>query len=98
MSNTGVRDTLMRDLHDYACGRLPTPSVRIATIENWSTQVRMLGKPFKLVVRGRVYDHKEMDNGDEFCSAAVLWFDRKARFFRTTGNTYWLGAQEGDSA
>jgi len=101
MSNTGVKETLARDLDDYTCGRLPSPTLKLPCIEFWETEVRPLGKAFKLVVRGRG-GHPEIEDSEPFCSAAVMWFDRKNRWFRTTENTYALGepnlADDGDAA
>jgi hypothetical protein len=96
MSNTGFKETLLRDMADYSCGRSPSPSVRVPKIEFWETEVRMVGKDYKLVIRGRVWGHREIEDGEEFCSAAVMWLDRNGRFFRTAGNIYALGEPNGD--
>jgi len=100
MSNTGYRETLEGDMADYACGRGPSPFVllRAPIIENWSTEVRPLGKAFKLVVRGQVWGHPDEDigDGDQFVSAALIWFDRKHRWCRTTQRVYRLGEHAGD--
>lgn len=98
MSNTGLKETLARDVQDYTCGRSPSPLVllRAPRIEFWETEVRPIGKEFKLVVRGRAWGHREIEDGEEFLSAAVMWFDRKGRFFRTANSTYALGEPNGD--
>jgi hypothetical protein len=98
MSNTGFKDTLLRDLADYTTGREPSPllMLRAPVIEDWSTEVRSVGKEFKLVVTGRAKGHPEYADGDMIASAAVLWFDRKLRWIRTAQRVYRLGEHAGD--
>lgn len=98
MSNTGWKDDLARDLEAYALGETPSPfeQLRAPTIENWTTQVRRVGKEFKLVVMGQAKRHPDYQDGDDICTAAVHWFDRKGRFIRTAHRIYVLGEQAGE--
>lgn len=98
MSNTGFRETLVRDIECYTCGEQPSPllMLRAPRIENWSTEIRPIGKEFKLVVKGQAKGHPDYDDGEYICTAAVLWFDRKSRFVRTARCVYQLGEQAGE--
>jgi hypothetical protein len=97
MSNTGWKEDLARDLEAYALGETPSAfeQLRAPTIENWWTEVRPLGKEFKLVVRGEARKHLDFADGEDMCTAAVHWFDRHGRFVRTAHRLYLLGEQRG---
>ena len=98
MSNTGWKEDLARDIEAYGLGETPSPfeQLRAPTIENWTTQVRRIGKEFKLVVMGQARKHPDYQDGDHICTAAVHWFDRHERFIRTAHRIYVLGEQAGD--
>ncbi|WP_340672313.1 hypothetical protein [Bradyrhizobium ottawaense] len=98
MSNTGWKEDLARDLESYAIGEEPSAfeQLRAPTIENWTTEVRRVGKEFKLVVKGQARKHPDYDEGEDICTAAAFWFDRKERFVRTAHRLYMLGEQRGD--
>lgn len=98
MSNTGVKEDLARDIEAYTFGETPSPfeMLRAPTIEQWRTEVRRVGKQFKLVVKGEARKHPDYQDGEEIRTAAVLWFDRKERFCRTAQRLYVLGEQFGE--
>lgn len=98
MSNTGFKETLLRDLECYTRGEQPSPLLLLGApvIEDWSTEVRPLGKEFKMVVTGRAEGHPEYADGDMISTAAVVWFDRKCRWCRTVNRVYRLGEHAGD--
>lgn len=98
MSNTGWKEDLARDLEAYGLGEVPSAfeMLRAPTIEHWSTEVRAMGKEFKLVIKGQARKHPDYQDGEDICTAAVHWFDRKARFARTAHRVYALGEQRGD--
>lgn len=98
MSNTGWKEDLARDLESYTLGETPSAfeQLRAPTIENWSTAVRPVGKEFKLVIKGQTKRHPDYTDGEDICTAAVMWFDRKGRFARTAHRLYVLGEQAGD--
>lgn len=98
MSNSGWKQDLARDLEAYGLGEEPSAfeQLRAPTIENWTTQVRRVGKEFKLVVMGQSRKHPDYDDGEDICTAAIHWFDRKARFARSAHRLYMLGEQAGD--
>ncbi|WP_340672289.1 hypothetical protein [Bradyrhizobium ottawaense] len=98
MSNTGWKEDLARDLEAYTLGETPSPfeQLRAPTIEQWRTEVRRVGKEFKLVVRGQARKHPDYQDGEDICIAAIHWFDRKGRFARSTHRLYMLGEQRGD--
>lgn len=98
MSNSGWKQDLARDLEAYGLGEEPSAfeQLRAPTIENWTTQVRRVGKEFKLVVMGQARKHPDYDDGEDICTAAVHWFDRHARFIRTAHRLYVLGEQAGE--
>lgn len=98
MSNTGWKGDLARDLESYALGEEPSAfeQLRAPTIENWSTEIRRVGKEFKLVVKGQARKHPDYDDGEDICTAAIHWFDRKARFARSAHRLYMLAEQAGE--
>lgn len=98
MSNTGWKQDLARDIESYTLGEVPSPfeMLRAPIIMDWATEVRRVGKEFKLVVLGQAKRHPDYDDGEVFCTAAAFWFDRKARFLRTAHRIYALGDQAGD--
>jgi hypothetical protein len=98
MSNTGWKDDLARDLEAYGLGEEPSAfeMARASVIEHWSTEIRRIGKGFKLVVVGQARRHPDYEDGDRICTAAVHWFDRHARFVRTAHRIYVLGEQAGE--
>jgi hypothetical protein len=98
MSNTGARQDFLRDIECYTCGEEPSPllMLRAPRIELWSTEVRRIGKEFKLVVKGQAKGHPEYIDGDDICTPAIIWFDRKNRFIRTAHRVYGLGEQAGE--
>lgn len=98
MSNTGWKSDLQRDLESYGLGETPSAfeELRAPTIEQWTTEVRPIGKEFKLVVRGEARKHPDYVDGEHICTAAVFWFDRHGRFVRTAHKLYMLGEQRGD--
>lgn len=99
MSNIGWKqDHLARYLEAYGLGEEPSPfeMARAPIIENWTTEIRRIGKEFKLVVKGRSKKHPDYDDGEDICTAAIHWFDRKARFARSAHRLYMLGEQAGD--
>ncbi|SDJ74262.1 hypothetical protein SAMN05216338_106317 [Bradyrhizobium sp. Rc2d] len=98
MSNTGWKEDLARDLESYGLGETPSrfEMARAPVIENWTTQVRRVGKEFKLVVMGQARKHPDYVDGEDICTAAIHWFDRKARFARSAHRLYSLGEQAGD--
>ena len=69
---------------------------RAPVIEQWSTEVRRVGKEFKLVVKGRSRKHPDYQDGEVICTAAIHWFDRKGRFARSTHRLYVLGEKAGE--
>ncbi|WP_370191555.1 MULTISPECIES: hypothetical protein [Bradyrhizobium] len=89
---------MARDLEAYTLGEEPSPfeMMRAPIIEDWMTEVRRVGKEFKLVVKGRARRHPDYDDGDQICTAAICWFDRHSRFARATHRLYVLGEQAGD--
>ncbi|PSO13793.1 hypothetical protein [Bradyrhizobium sp. MOS003] len=98
MSNTGWKEDLARDIEAYTLGEVPSAfeQLRAPTIEAWWTEIRPIGKEYKLVVRGEPRKHPDYQDGDDICTAAVFWFDRKERFVRTAHRIYMLGEQRGD--
>src|SRR4051794_1163405 len=98
MSNTGWKEELARDIEAYALGEVPSAfeMLRAPTIEHWSTEVRPLGKEYKLVVHGEARKHPDYQDGESITTAAVHWFDRMGRFVRTAHRLYVLGEQRGD--
>jgi hypothetical protein len=94
-----VRRKLAADIEAYLCGEVPNPldMQRAAKLENWLTEVRRRGAEFVLVVKGDVHQHMEIEKGQPIGSAAVMWFDRKSRFVRTTNRLYALGQPAGDN-
>ena len=92
--NSRYRAELLRsDIQVYECGQIPS-SIEMdeaAKLENWSTAVRRDGDEFLLVVRGDVYGHPEIDDGQNIRTSAIVWFDRKCRFVRTRNRLYQLG-------
>jgi hypothetical protein len=98
MSRTTPKADLMNDVENYTCGEMPLPlEVLIApAIDNWSTEVRHRGKDYILVVQGTIKRHPEHEDGDQITTAAVLWFDRKARFIRTHARVFSLGEPAGE--
>ncbi|PDT86074.1 hypothetical protein CO669_29980 [Bradyrhizobium sp. Y36] len=98
MSNSGWKQDLARDLEAYSLGEEPSPfeMLRAPVIENWTTEVRRIGKEFKLVVRGQAKRHPDYDDGEDIRTAAIHWFDRKGRFARSAHRLYMLGEQRGD--
>lgn len=99
MSNTGWKEDLARDLEAYSLGEEPREfeMMRAPIIEDWTTEVRRVGKEFKLVIKGRSKKHPDYDDGDDICTAAVAWFDRHARFVRTAHRLYILAQQAGEA-
>lgn len=98
MSNSGWKQDLARDIESYTLGEVPSPfeMSRAPVIEDWGTDVRRVGKEFKLVVSGRARKHPDYDDGEAFYTAAVVWFDRKCQFVRTAQRVYALGEPAGD--
>jgi hypothetical protein len=98
MSNTGAKQDLLRDIEAYTCGLTPSAVslLRAPTIQNWTTEIRRIGKEFKMVVAGQVIRHPEFLDGEQIYTSAVQWFDRKCRFVRTFNRIYALGEQLGD--
>lgn len=98
MSNSGWKQDLERDLEAYALGETPSAfeQLRAPVIENWSTEVRRVGKNFKLVVKGQARKHPDYDDGEDICTAAIYWCDRKGRFVRSAHRLYMLGQHEGE--
>ncbi|OSJ32565.1 hypothetical protein BSZ19_18620 [Bradyrhizobium japonicum] len=98
MSNSGWKQDLARDLEAYTLGEEPSAfeQLRAPVIEDWRTEVRRVGKEFKLVVKGHAKKHPDYDDGEDICTAAVFWFDRKERFVRTAHRLYMLAEQAGD--
>ncbi|WLA74193.1 hypothetical protein QIH77_02855 [Bradyrhizobium diazoefficiens] len=98
MSKTGWKSDLERDLEAYTLGDEPSAfeMMRAAVIEEWSTEVRRVGKEFKLVVMGKARRHSDYQDGDRICTAAIYWFDRHERWVRTAHRLYVLGEQCGD--
>ncbi|MHC2844917.1 hypothetical protein [Bradyrhizobium diazoefficiens] len=98
MSNTGWKEDLDCDLESYTLGEEPSAfeQSRAPVIEQWRTEVRRLGKEFKLVVRGQAKRHPDYDDGEDICTAAIHWFDRKGRFARSMHRLYMLGEPAGD--
>ncbi|MGY8710468.1 hypothetical protein RAD16_32435 [Bradyrhizobium sp. 18BD] len=98
MSNSGWKEDLARDIEAYTLGEEPSvfEMMRAPVIEDWTTEIRRLGKEFKLVVKGRARKHPDYDNGEDICTAAINWFDRKARFCRSAHRLYMLGQQAGE--
>jgi hypothetical protein len=98
MSTTGVKADLLRDIEAFTCGEEPSPLLMLGCprIENWSTEVRRIGKEFKMVVIGEARRHPDFGNGEPITTSAVVWFDRHARFVRTFHRVYSLGEQAGN--
>lgn len=98
MSKTGWKEDLARDIEAYTLGETPSAfeQLRAPTIEAWWTEVRPVGKEFKLVIRGQSKRHPDYDDGEDICTAAVHWFDRKELFAQTAHRLYILGQQRGD--
>jgi hypothetical protein len=98
MSKTTPRKDLMQDIERYTCGEAPgaIELLRAPVIDKWSTEVRHLGKEFKLVVRGQALRHPEFTDGADIVTAAVVWLDRKGRFCRTATRLYTLGYPAGE--
>ncbi|MGY0572800.1 hypothetical protein ACTGJ9_018395 [Bradyrhizobium sp. RDM12] len=100
MSNTGFKETLARDMADYTWDRDPSPRLMLhaPTIEQWQSEVEAVGNEFKMVVSGKVKGHPDpaFQDGDDICTAAVIWFDRKCRWIRTAQRVYRLGEHAGD--
>jgi hypothetical protein len=89
---------LESDIQVYQCGQIPS-SIEMeesARLENWSTEVRRRGSEFVVVVKGDVHQHPNISDGQPISTPAVVWFDRKGRFVRTTNRMYVLG-QPGDN-
>lgn len=97
MSNTGWKHDLARDIEAYGLGEEPSAfeMMRAPVIESWTTEVRRVGKEFKLVVRGQARRHPDYQDGEDICTAAIHWFDRHARFAQATHRLYVLGEQAG---
>ena len=93
MGKTTPEQDLLRDLESYACGEIPSALelLRAPLIEDWSTEVRRVGKEFKLVVQGLAKRHPEYDDGEMMGTPAVIWFDRHGRFVRCPMRLYALG-------
>jgi hypothetical protein len=87
---------LLRDIECYTCGEPPSAllMLRAPIIENWSTEVRRRGKEFIMVVRGENMRHPEFQDGSPISTSAIMWFDRKCKFVRTTTRVYALGEPE----
>jgi hypothetical protein len=88
---------LQQDIESFTCGEVPNPLeiMRAAKLENWESLVRRRGKEFVMTIRGDVYRHPEIDDGQNIQTPAVVWFDRKDRFVRTGTRLYVLGEQIG---
>jgi hypothetical protein len=98
MSRTTLKADLLNDIHEYSCGEVPSPlqMLMVPVIGEWTTEVRRIGKEFKLIVRGQVRRHPDYDDGDAICTEAVVWFDRKSRWIRTRHRLYALGEPAGE--
>ena len=86
---------LAQDIEAYTCGEVPSPldMLRASSLENWRTEVQHRGNEFVLVVYGDVHKHPDIDDGQNIQTPAIMWFDRKNRFVRTTNRLYALGKQ-----
>ncbi len=84
---------LASDIKVYECGQMPPAGdlEKAPRLERWETAVRRRGQEFVLVVRGDVCGHPEIDDGQNIQTSAIVWFDRKGRFVRTTNRVYVLG-------
>jgi hypothetical protein len=97
--NSRYRAELLRsDIQVYECGQMPSSIAmeEAAKLENWSTAYRRHGDEFVLVGLGDVSGHPEIDDGQNIQTSAIVWFDRKRRFVRTTNRLYVLGQPAGD--
>ena len=97
MSKTTPKQDLLRDIESYVCGEAPgaIELLRAPVIDNWSTEVRTIGKEFVLV-RGKSLKHPEYTDGEMITTPAVAWMDRKGRFCRTALRLYTLGYPAGE--
>jgi hypothetical protein len=88
---------LLQDIEAFTCGEVPNPLeiMRAAKLENWESLVRRRGKEFVMTIRGDVYRHPEIDDGQNIQTPAVAWFDRRDRWVRTTTRLYVLGQPAG---
>lgn len=93
MSRTTAANDLKRDIESYTCGETPSALElhRAPVIEQWSCEVRRVGKEFKMVVKGAVSKHPEYQDGEPIITPALVWFDRDDRFCRTHHRLYALG-------
>jgi hypothetical protein len=97
--NSRYRAALLSDIQVYQCGQIPS-SIEMeesAKLENWSTADRRHGDEFVLVGLGDVAGHPEIDDGQHTQTSAIVWFDRKRRFVRTTNRMYVLGQPASDN-
>jgi hypothetical protein len=93
MSKTTPKKDLSQDIERYTCGEAPSAldTLGAPAIDRWSTEVRRIGKGFKLVVKGESLRHPEYEDGSPIATPAVVWMDRKGRFARTALRLYTLG-------
>jgi hypothetical protein len=98
MSNTGAKADLLRDIEAFTCGEEPSPLLMLGCpiIDEWSTSIMLAGKEYVLRVRGVARRHPDYEDGALISTSAVLWFDRHARWVRTTRGVYKLAEPAGE--
>jgi hypothetical protein len=89
---------MLASTSDDTRGEDPSPLEMLGCpiIEEWSTSIRHRGKEFVIVVEGLARQHTDYADGDMIATSAVMWFDHKLRFIRTTRRVYALGKPSGD--
>lgn len=92
-----ARRALVRDVEAYTCGEIPSAiaMLRAPRLEDWETNVRRVGKEFKLVLYGVVRGHPNHGDGGWVCTSALVWLDRKMRWARSHSRLYVLGPPGG---